>query len=273
MPAQPATTADARAAVAANALWYHVIEVAPGVATPGWFDLRPIVDRLPWPDVDGKRCLDVGTYDGFLAFELERRGAAEVVATDILDHRQWDWPAHMRGWAGEKLAEVAGVKGEGFRIAKELLGSRVERVECSVYDLSPERLGKFDVVVCGSLMLHLRDPLRALEAIRSVCGEQFLSAEQIRLGTSLLNPRRAMVALDGTSDLCQWWIPSAAGHRRMVEAAGFEIVRRTRPYSIPYGGAHDQARSARMFAKRVLRRLATGNDGVPHAAVLATPRV
>ena len=39
---------------------------------------------MPWPDVRGKRCLDVGTYDGFLAFELERRGAASVVATDIM---------------------------------------------------------------------------------------------------------------------------------------------------------------------------------------------
>lgn len=263
---------EAREAVADNPLWYHVIEVAPDVVTPGWFDLRPIVDKMPWPDVSGKRCLDVGTYDGFLAFELERRGASEVVATDILDHRQWDWPVHMRSWAGPKLAEVAGVKGEGFRIAKEVLGSRVERVECSVYDLSPERLGRFDVVVCGSLMLHLRDPLRALEAIRSVCGERFLSAEQVRLGTSLLHAGTPIAALDGTSDLCQWWIPNAAGHRRMVEAAGFEIERHTRPYSIPYRGAGDRSLAPRALGRRALRRLATGNDGVPHAAVLAKPR-
>ena len=75
-------------AVDAVPLWYHTLELAPGVVTPGWFDLRPIVSLLPWPDVRGKRCLDVGTYDGFLAFELERRGAAEVVATDISDHIQ-----------------------------------------------------------------------------------------------------------------------------------------------------------------------------------------
>lgn len=72
------------------------MELAPGVVTSGWFDLRPIVDRMPWPDVRGKRCLDIGTYDGFLAFELERRGAAEVVCTDVDDHRGWDWPAHTR---------------------------------------------------------------------------------------------------------------------------------------------------------------------------------
>ena len=56
-------------------LWYHTLELPGGIVTPGWFDLRGVVDRLPWPDVRGKRCLDVGTYDGFYAFELERRGA------------------------------------------------------------------------------------------------------------------------------------------------------------------------------------------------------
>src|SRR4051794_19182475 len=87
---------DVHATIAKNQLWYHCIDVAPGVTTPGWFDLRPIVDRMPWPDVRGKRCLDVGTYDGFLAFELEKRGAAEVICTDISDHNQWDWPYALR---------------------------------------------------------------------------------------------------------------------------------------------------------------------------------
>jgi tRNA (mo5U34)-methyltransferase len=102
--------------VSANPLWYHTIELAPGVTTPGWFDLRPIVDRFPWPTVGGKRCLDIGTYDGFLAFELERRGAAEVVATDIAAHADWDWPVGMRHT--HELAAVAGPeKGLGFRLA------------------------------------------------------------------------------------------------------------------------------------------------------------
>src|SRR4029450_2264672 len=71
-----------RQAVASNHHWYPPTGPAPGVVTPGHFDIRPVVDRLPWPDVLGKRCLDVGTYDGFLTFELERRGAEEGVATE-----------------------------------------------------------------------------------------------------------------------------------------------------------------------------------------------
>src|SRR5207244_1994191 len=72
--------------------WYHTLELAPGVLTPGWFDLRDLARDIPWPDLTGKRCLDVGTFDGFWAFEMERRGAAEVVAIDVLDPLRWDWP-------------------------------------------------------------------------------------------------------------------------------------------------------------------------------------
>jgi tRNA (mo5U34)-methyltransferase len=262
--------AGARKAVDQVPLWYHTIEVAPGVVTPGWFDLRPVVDKMPWPDVRGKRCLDVGTYDGFLAFELERRGASEVLAADIADHASWDWPARARALGPERLATLAGPeKGEGFRVAKAALGSSVERVEVSAYDLDPAQLGTFDVVVCGSLMLHLRDPIRALQAIRRVAAGQFVSAEQVDLPRSLLQPGRPTLRLDGMSDLFQWFIPNMAGHVRMVEAAGFEVSRTTRPYCIPFGEAHPPRSGPRAWALGAGRRMTTGGDGVPTQALLA----
>ncbi len=263
-----------REAVAANPVWYHTLELAPGIVTPGWFDLRSVVDRLPWPDVRGKRCLDVGTYDGFLAFELERRGAAEVVAVDVPDHEDWDWPPDVRAEGPARLAELAGPeKGAGFEIAREALGSAAEKVAMTVYELSPERLGTFDVVVCGSLLLHLRDPLRALEAIRGVCSGTFLSSEQIDLGLSLSYPRRPVVRLNGSGELSQWWIPNVAAHRRMVYAAGFRVVAARRPYSDPFGPAHPRGRDLRSRAVDGARTVFTGNPGVPHAALLAEPRV
>lgn len=248
---------DPLAVVAANPHWYHTMEVAPGVVTPGWFDLRPVLDRLPWPEVEGLRCLDVGTYDGHLAFELERRGAAEVVALDLADHADWDWPVRLRARGPEALATIAGEKGRGFAIAAELLGSRVRREQLSVYALSPETLGDFDVVVCGSLLLHLRDPLRALAAMRSVCRGRLLSAETIVAGDGPPSAR-----LDGLSDLCQWWTPNRAGHRRMVEAAGFEVLEASDPYEIPLGPRHPPV-PRRRFRRRP--------GGILHAAVLAEP--
>ncbi|MEY2464551.1 MAG: tRNA (mo5U34)-methyltransferase [Acidimicrobiaceae bacterium] len=257
----------------ATTLWYHTMELAPGVMTPGWFDLRPIVDTLPWPDVRGKRCLDVGTYDGFLAFELERRGAAEVVAVDLDDHREWDWPARWRARGPEQLSKLAGPeKGVGFRIAAKALGSDVRRVGMSVYRLNEAEQGRFDVVVCGSLLLHLRDPIAALEAIRSVCAGELLSSECIDLRLTLLHPRTPYARLDGTSELCQRWTPNAAGHAQMLESAGFDVVERGRPYADPFGPGHPTAgRGLRARAVSTVRRARLGNDGVAHAAILARP--
>ena len=266
-----ASTEEARAGVDGNQLWYHTLELAPGVVTPGWFDLRPIVDRMPWPDVRGKRCLDIGTYDGYLAFELERRGAAEVVATDVEHHEGWDWPARERAQGPEVLAAIAGEKGRGFEVAKELLGSKVERVFASIYELDPEQHGTFDVVVCGSLLLHLRDPIRALEAVRSVCSGVFLSADQIDVRLTLLNRRRPVFRLSG--DNVQWWLPNTVAHRRMVQLAGFKVERTARPYAVPLGTGHPSADRPLPARRRLARQLLCGGTGVPTHARLARPAV
>ena len=265
-------TAEARALVDSLPLWYHTIDLPDGVTTPGWFDLRPIVDDLPWPDVAGKRCLDVGTYDGFLAFELERRGAAEVVATDIVDHANWDWEPRLRAAGTEALAALAGEKGRGFEIAKELLGSKVDRRFVNVYDLSPETVGTFDVVVCGSLLLHLRDPFRALAAIASVCDGEFLSVEEIDVRMTVRAPRRPAFALRGARG--QWMVPNAAAHRKMLHLAGFGIDATTRPRVIPTGVGHrDHAASLRKRGTDAFFDLLVGGQGIPYRAIRAHPEI
>lgn len=267
------TAGEARTAIEAVNRWYHTIEVAPGVLTPGMFDLRPTVERLPWPEVSGRRCLDVGTFDGFLAFELERRGAREVLATDIGSYAGWDWEHHLTARGPAYMQAVFGdAHGLGFQTARRLRGSGATLQFANVYELSPETVGEFDVVVCGSLLLHLRDPLRALAAIRSVCREWLLCTDQVDLARSLWAPRRPLVRLDGTSGETQWWLPNAAGHRQMLAAAGFAPERESRLYSVPYGVAHPRpARGVRALARRGLQRLATGAEGVPHHAILARP--
>jgi tRNA (mo5U34)-methyltransferase len=263
-------TRSIRDAVSEHPLWYHTIDLGEGVVTPGWFDLRPVVERMPWPDVRGKRCLDVGTWDGFLAFELERRGAAEVVAADVSDPAEWDWPLRTRALGPRVVAAMATERtGTGFEIARRALGSAVERIEVSIYDLDPSRLGAFDVVVCGSLLIHLRDPVAAVEAVRSVCRDTFLSAEHVSLRLGILHPR-APVAMFGAGDLGRWWVPNAAGHRRLVEAGGFEVTRTSGAYTIPLGPSHPH-RAGRATARGVARRLAGAKPGVRHAALLAVP--
>src|SRR4051794_35441822 len=117
----------AREAVAANPAWYHTIELAPGVVTPGQIDHRGVVSRVLPDDLRGRRALDVGTFDGFWAFELERRGA-EVVAIDVGAIDEAQWPPLQRERLRARAHEWDIQLGRGFDLASQALGSKARRV-------------------------------------------------------------------------------------------------------------------------------------------------
>jgi tRNA (mo5U34)-methyltransferase len=198
--------------------WYHTLELAPGHVTEGWFDLRPIVGEYGLPArMDGMRALDVGTWDGFWAFEMERRGA-EVVALDLDDERDLDWPPRRR--PKEYPAEP---RGRGFRLAHEILGSKVERVSASIYDSGPAELGSFDLVFCGSVLIHLRDQLLALERIAELCTGTFVSAEEYDPWSALIPFPVSRYRADREKAVV-FWQPAAKTWRRMLWTAGFDDV-------------------------------------------------
>ncbi len=267
--------------IAGNHDWYHTIELAPGLVTPGRVDTRPVVSRVPMPaSLAGKRCLDIGTWDGFWAFEMERRGAAEVHAVDVPDPYRWDWPARARIResydGGKENLEAIKRQGNGFPIAKEALGSSVERHELTVYEISPETLGTFDFVFVGSLLLHLRDPVGALERIRTVARDQIVFNDCFEYVLTKLLPRTPFARLDA-DDRVWWWQPNLAALHSMIEQAGFEILERGSPYFVPFGSAYvpppqgprDTLR--RLRTPRGWEELVLYRRGIAHAAVRARP--
>jgi tRNA (mo5U34)-methyltransferase len=166
-------------------------------------------------DLTGRTVLDIGTYDGFFAFEAERRGAERVLALDRHPARQF-----------------------GFATAHELLKSKVEYAVGSVYELSPQIHGTFDVVIFVGVLYHLRHPLLALDKIHNVCREYALveshvldtafmhhgaliSLESIdpRLTASCLSQFYPANELNG--DWSNWWAPSVACLRAMLATSGF----------------------------------------------------
>ena len=274
------TRTDDLATRVADRSWYHVLDLAPGVTTRGWFDLRPSRDIVPMPaSLEGKRCLDVGTWDGFWAFEMERRGASEVVAIDIDDADDWDWPPHtgIGKDADARSAFLAHFKAEarGFGLAKEALGSSVDRRNVSIYDLSPDVVGTFDFVFLGSLLLHLRDPIRALDRLRTVVGGEAVIADTIQAIPTWLRPRTPIARLEGI-DQPWWWQPNRNALFRMIESAGFELLETTPMYFVPTGEEHPFP-SRRAIPKGLLN--AKGREGlvirwkgIPHAAARVRPK-
>src|SRR5580704_15908949 len=123
--------------------WWHSFELADGTRIDGVHEVAVLKQRIaqfPIPnDLHGQRVLDIGAWDGWYSFEMERRGA-EVMAID-----NWDNPR--------------------FREMHAILASRVEYRQLDIYELTPERIGRFDIVLFMGVLYHLKHPLLALERV------------------------------------------------------------------------------------------------------------
>jgi tRNA (mo5U34)-methyltransferase len=209
--------------------WYHTIELPGGVVTPGQFDHRELLARYGFPErMDGLRALDVATFNGFWAFHMESLGA-DVTAIDLDDPRQWDFPTQVRPLV-EQQGEQPAI-GRGFEIASRALGSKVRRVGRSVYDLDPDVDGTFDFVHAGDVLVHLREPLRALERIRAVTTGTLLLSDGIDLDLGRGGFGPATQYLGGWDDVV-WWVPSLDALAQMVIDAGFRDVHVNSVYNL-----------------------------------------
>jgi hypothetical protein len=136
--------------------------------------------------------------------------------------------------------------------------------------VSPELVGRFDFVFVGNLLVHLRDPIGALEAVRTVCDGQLMSLEPVSPLLSALSVFGPMAGL-WRLDQQQWWIPGRRAHRTMVSAAGFDVVDSGRLHA-PFGAGFPRRPLARVRTAQQLRFWAfEQRRGVPSQWVLARP--
>lgn len=174
--------------------WYHIIELPDGRVTKGTYDLRPFLSKYGFPEsLEGKTVLDVGASDGFFSFEFERRGAnVFAVDTHAYNGRLGIDPSPFaRDEYIKKYAKLTG--GNRLLKVKGMTGSKVKFRYLSVYDL--ESLGrKFDIVFCGDLIGHLKNPLMALENLRSATKELCVIAISNALPSARLGAKTRKLA-------------------------------------------------------------------------------
>ena len=215
-----------RAQVAAIPFWYHRIALPDGVITPGWAPLAPERYQIP-KDLSGQRVLDVGAWDGYWTFEALARGAKEVHAID-------DFSDSL----GEERS-VSRQKWKTFDLCRSALGYSEEqcrRTEMSIYNVSPESIGIFDVVFFFGTLYHLRHPLLALDRLASVCAESIFVESALCAAFSPYrglgrgyDQRQMVMEFYPDKQLgdnpTNWWAPTLDCLGHLVRASGFKDVK------------------------------------------------
>src|SRR5215471_3674720 len=193
-----------------NINWFHTIDLGSGVVTPGDDDSPAKLQRLQIPkDLSAKTFLDIGAWDGFFAFEAERRGASRVLA---LDSYVWD-------------GKVPGKSKEGFLAARSILNSRVEDLNMDAFELAPQKIGMWDVVLLAGVLYHVKNPWLLLERVASVTKELLIVETFIDLRFF----GRPAVALYPTDQIEKghvenWCGPNPRAIKEMLRACGFRTV-------------------------------------------------
>jgi tRNA (mo5U34)-methyltransferase len=218
--------------------WYHTIDLGNGIVTKGLYDIRKYLRFYPLPaTMKGLSALDIGTASGFFAFEMEKRGASPVVATDLPS-----WDAHDFSPNVKKSIEndryEAYLKNP-FACAHKHLKSSVKKIEINVYDLSKQTVGEFDVVFCGSMLLHVTDPIKAIMNIQKVTKRYAILSTQIQPTRS----KKPLANFIGNPEKTVWWsmypmcfvnMAKSAGFRHVELISMFDLISEDGVYEVPH---------------------------------------
>jgi tRNA (mo5U34)-methyltransferase len=188
-----------------NALsWWHQIDLGNGLVTPGKYPPSGLVSKaFDEIDFEGKKVLDIGCWDGLWSFEAEKRGAAEVYATDDISQRTFH-------------------DTRTFNLAKEALKSKVQYFPETPIERIPDLGVKFDIVLFLGVYYHLRDPLRALGILRSMLNDGGVIVIE---GAVLYNWRKSFATFlyseTSKHDPSNWWVPSIKCLEEWIESSFF----------------------------------------------------
>lgn len=206
--------------------FYHVMEL-PGVGKVGGeWDLRNSIKEYLGPiDLRGKSFLDLGCASGFISFEAESRGA-DVVAFDMENTRKdlsivpFIDELKIREEIYEQNEKYINSIKNAFWFSYNALGSKVKVFYGNIYNAG-ESLGKFDIVMLGQILVHLKYPLDALEVASLLAKEKIIIVEAI-LDENL--PYGLFMPDISNRARFSWWRFSLPLYSRILELLGFKII-------------------------------------------------
>lgn len=213
-----------RRRIADLGVWYHNLELAPGVWTnPAMGDYPRLRWNLIEPhvpaDLTGKTVLDLSCNSGFFSIEMKRRGAKRVVGV-------------------ERVAKAV----RQAELVREATGVDFEIVHDDVFSFCWNNTEAFDYVLFMGLFYHLRAPLFILDRVALVVREKMFFQTVVRgddpkAGTLQIPadiniddhklfrhpafPRAMFIEGISNSDWSNWWFVNSPCVHAMLRSAGF----------------------------------------------------
>lgn len=213
----------------AECFFYHTMEVPPYGLQRGQWDLRGrFIQYVGGVDVEGARVLDVGCASGYLSFSAEEAGASEVVAFDmdtgarqhLIPFAQSKFVTDYECWVREQSDFVDCWK-RAFWLAHRAKSSKVKVHYGDVYNIDPA-LGKFDVVIVGAILEHLRDPFGAL------CSIAKAAVGKLIINTAIDPSPDALAKFVGRANNPEqnytWWVWSKGMYQEVLKIIGFANI-------------------------------------------------
>jgi len=210
--------------------WYHTLDLPSGTVTGEW-DLRSRFDDYTGHVVlSRKRVLDIGTANGFLTWEAERRGA-EVVSFD-LDHasRQKLLPFHDsiymidRTESERQREKFFNSMKRGYWYCHHAFDSRAN-VYYGNIEAIPLELGRFDVALLCSVLEHLPDHIQAIASAASLANTIVITGP---LGEADDRNAEFVGYASHPAANFSFWRYSVGVYREVFAMLRFKIVRVTR---------------------------------------------
>ena len=212
-----------------GAEWFYEFTFANGAGTAAPSDvvnaihhtraelIFPLLDDIFGGEWERLRCLDLACHQGWFTTQLAARNAGSVLGMDI------------RARHIEMATVVADMTGLG----------NVQFRERSIFDVTPQTDGTYDLTLLLGLLYHLDDPLRALKIARQVTRRLCVIETQVARATptplactwgSAEEPPRqgpgiAVLDADPTHaepGLSIALVPTLEALYRMLYAAGFD---------------------------------------------------
>ena len=206
--------------------WFHRIDLGGGIFTKSASmagepldhprETWEVIGRCLPTDLSNKTVLDVGCNGGFYCVEAKHRGARRVLGVDGQRH-------HIR----QAL------------FVRKALGLDLEFRRFSVYDLTPETVGRFDITLALGLVYHLKHLVLALERLFDVTNELLIVESAVippehapASFTQALGPAQQLLhpmcyadnSPDAKEQVFNWFLPSSEALDALLRNVGFTQV-------------------------------------------------